>query len=887
VTLVAGTRLGPYEILAPIGAGGMGEVYRARDPRLGREVAVKVLPAAVSSNPERMRRFEKEARAASALNHPNIVTIHDVGESDGVVFLAMELVEGRTLREVLVEGAVATRSLLTIAAQVAEGLAKAHGAGIVHRDLKPENVMVTPDGFAKILDFGLAKLTEPGDSGGETAAPTVTGATAPGVVMGTAGYMSPEQALGKPVDFRSDQFSLGAILYEMATGKRAFSGASAPATLAAIIHEEPESIAGPSPQTPAPLRWLVERCLAKAPDERYASTRDLARDLATLRDRLPESSSVPLSPATPAARGSRAWRLLAFASTILALVAGVYAARRPSSAPRPPVRFSVVPPPGVLFSSGEIEGHSSLSPDGLKLVFAGETTEGRRLYLRSLDSLDTRPLPGTEGGTSPFWSPDSRSIGFFANGKVLRLDLAGGPPRLVCEASNLETLPSWGSSGQILFAQLGANDPGIYVVSASGGEPRRVLHSQGKEKFELWPQFLPDGKRFLYLHKDLEKGQDRGWDLRAGSLDSDRTSSISDRIWSRVEYARGALIYASQGVLLAQPFDAEKLRFSGEAVTLADRVHYFNGPAMAGFSASPAGVIAFEKPEPAHRAYWVDRSGREAEAVPLSGVLGAVRISPDGRTVAAQVQNQKTGTSNVWLYDLSRRLPLRLTLDEGDDQAPVWSGDGTKLFFRSDRRGPPDLYAIPANSPGRDALLLQRPGVQHPEDVSRDGRFLIFTEWSRRTNGDLWLLPLTGDGKPRPLEQSMYNERDARFSPDGRWIAFVSNETGAAEIYLRPLEGAGERIRVSGRGGVKPRWRRDGKELFYLSADSDIVSVPVTWAPGPRPGAATTLFRLDGEIHDFDVDASGQRLLVDVAPPDPAPIGVLLNWPSLLGNPRP
>jgi serine/threonine protein kinase/Tol biopolymer transport system component len=885
VTLVAGTRLGPYEILAPIGAGGMGEVYRARDPRLGREVAVKVLPAAVSSNPERMRRFEKEARAASALNHPNIVTIHDVGESGGVVFLAMELVEGRTLREVLAEGAVATRSLLTIAAQVAEGLAKAHGAGIVHRDLKPENVMVTPDGFAKILDFGLAKLTEAGDSGGETAAPTVTGATAPGVVMGTAGYMSPEQALGKPVDFRSDQFSLGAILYEMATGKRAFSRASAPATLAAIIHEEPESIAGPSPRTPAPLRWLVERCLAKKPDDRYASTRDLARDLATLRDRLSESGSAALSPAAPAARTSRSWGALAVVATVLALGVAVYATRRPASPPAPPVRFSVVPPPGVLFSSGEIEGHSSLSPDGRQLVFAGETTEGRRLYLRSLDSLETHPLAGTEGGISPFWSPDSRSIGFFANGKLLRLDLAGGPPRLVCEASNLETLPSWGSSGQILFAQIGPKDPGIYVVGASGGEPHRLLDSGGKKNFGLWPHFLPDGKRFLYLYLDFEKREAPRWYLRAGSLDSDRTSVISDRIWSRVEYARGALIFASQGVLLAQPFDAENLRFSGAAVTLADRVYYFNGPAMAGFSASPAGVIAYEKPEPAHRAYWVDRSGREAETVPLSGVLGAVRVSPDGRSLASQIRNEKTGTSDIWLYDLSRRLPLRLTLDEGDDQAPIWSADGTKLFFRSDRRGPPDLYEVPANSPGRDALLLERPGVQHPDDVSPDGRFLIFTEWSRRTNGDLWLLPLAGDGKPRPLEQSVYNERNARFAPDGRWIAFVSNESGTDEIYLRPLEGAGERIRVSSQGGARPRWRRDGRELFYLSADSDIVSVPVTWAPGPRPGVATTLFRLDGEVHDFDVDASGKRFLVDVAPRDPAPIGVLLNWPSLLGKP--
>ena len=481
----------------------MGEVYRARDARLGRELALKVLPMALAADAERLKRFEKEARSASALNHPNLVTIHDIGSSNGVEFIAMELVEGRTLREILADGALSSRTLLGIAAQTADGLSKAHGAGIVHRDLKPENLMVSKDGFVKILDFGLAKLTQPEDTSDRTAAPTVSGATEPGVVMGTAGYMSPEQALGRSVDFRSDQFSLGSILYEMATGRRAFERGSAPETLTAIIRDEPEPIGRLAPLSPAPFSWIVERCLAKSADDRYASTRDLARDLANLRDRAGETSSgAAAARAEAPRRPEKVWLPWAVAAALAVLAGGFWVAgRRPvAAAPSPVVRFSVVLPEGVRFVNGEIEGQHAISPDGRKLVFVGGALGRRQLYLRSLDSLETRPLEGTDGAISPFWSPDSRSLGFFADGKLQRMDFAG-PPRTIGEASSLETLPSWGSAGQILFAQLGPTDPGLFVVDASGGQPRRLVYKDREKAHGVWASFLPDGKRFLYLSR--------------------------------------------------------------------------------------------------------------------------------------------------------------------------------------------------------------------------------------------------------------------------------------------------------------------------------------------------------------------------------------------------
>ncbi len=886
MSLSAGTRLGPYEILAPLGAGGMGEVYRARDGRLGREVAIKVLPAAVSSDPERLKRFEKEARSASALNHPNIVTIHDIGESSGTSYIAMEMVDGQTLRELLAEGAIPAKRLLAIAAQVADGLAKAHGAGIVHRDLKPENVMVTRDGFVKILDFGLAKLTQPDDPSGATQSPTVSGGTEPGLVMGTIGYMSPEQALGKALDFRSDQFSFGSIVYEMATGKRAFSRGSAPETLTAIIRDEPES--GLAPMTPTPLRWIVERCLAKNPDDRYASTRDLARDLSTLRDRLAEavsgssaSTAAAASVARPTRKGLRTvpWVLAALLGLGLAWL--LFSGSRTNAPAAGPMRFSVTLPQGVALSESDIESHSAISPDGRWLVFVGSSGEKERLYLRPIDSLEARPLPGTEGAITPFWSPDSRYVGFYADGKIHKVAVAGGPPQIICDGG-IESLPSWGSGGQILFVQLGEKNGGLWVVNASGGEPRRVmaLDAGRGETAHVWPYFLPDGRHFLFI--TMNRAADRSrLPLRAGSLDSAETTAVGV-VASRVEYAQGYLLHVREGVLLAQPFDAGKLRMTGEPVALADHVYQFNGPLMAGFSASQTGVVVYEPSTRSSRVSWLDRTGRELERLPVTGAIRALRLSPDSRSLAMGIDDEKKGSSDIWTYDLERRLPARVTLDPRDEKNPVWSADGQSIFLRCDWNGPPDIYRISVRSPESAAPAVVRPGVQIPEDVSRDGRFLVFTEFIRRTNGDLWLLPLSGDGKPVALSQAPFDEKGARFSPDGRWLAYYSFESGGRDVSLRPVEASGERFRISSGGGTMPRWRRDGKELYYLAPDNEVMRVALSSSVPPQPSAPAALFRVESVVRDYDVAADGQRFLVDVAEPDPAPISVLANWPALL-----
>ncbi len=883
--LSAGTRLGPYEILASLGAGGMGEVYRARDSRLGRDVAIKVLPPDVASHPERVKRFEKEARAASALNHPNLVTVHDIGNSDGVEYIAMELVEGRTLREMLADGPLAPRTFLSVGAQVADGLARAHAAGIVHRDLKPENVMVTRDGFAKILDFGLAKLVEVEGPGHTTKAPTVSGATEPGVVMGTIAYMSPEQALARPVDFRSDQFSLGSILYEMAAGRRAFSRDSAPETMTAIIRTEPEPLASLAPLTPAPLRWIVERCLAKSPEDRYASTRDLARDLATLRDRLSETSSgtsaagVAAPAPTPIHRPMRAipWALAGLLAAGLAWL--LLAGSRSKAAAPAPMRLSVTLPPGVVLSQSDIESHSSISPDGRWLVFVGSSGEKEQLYLRAIDSMVSHPLAGTEGAISPFWSPDSRNIGFFADGKIQRIPVAGGPPQLICDGG-IEALPNWGPSGQILFIQLGPS-AGLWAVDAAGGEPRRIRGLDARnESALLWPRFLADGRHFLFMSID-PSGERGGFPLLLESLDEKEATTVG-RVSSRFEIASGHLLVVREGVLLAQPFDGR--RVTGEPMALADHVYQFNGPLMAGFSASQTGTIVYELATRPSRVSWLDRHGAVLETLPVTGAVLSLRLSPDGRRVAMAIDDEKKGSSDIWSYDFERHLPARVTLDPRDEKNPVWSVDGRTIYFRCDWRGPPDVYRVTVGAPETAAPVVVRPGVQLPEDVSPDGRSLIFTEFVRRTNGDLWLFPLAGGGEAVALTQTPFDEKGARFSPDGRWLAYYFNESGNREVYLRPVAETGERVRVSSGGGTMPRWRHDGKELFYLAPDKAVMSVPLGSGGRPQPGVATALFRVDGIVRDFDTAADGQRFLLDIAEPDPAPILVLANWPSLLAR---
>jgi Tol biopolymer transport system component len=880
-TLAAGSRLGAYEVLSPLGAGGMGEVYRARDTRLGREVAIKVLPEALAADRERLLRLEHEARAASALNHPNIVTIYEIGKTDSISFISMELVQGTTLRELLAEGALPAKRVLAFGAQIADALARAHEAGIVHRDLKPENLMVTREGLVKVLDFGLAKLVLP-NSGEISAMPTqARPETHPGVVLGTVGYMSPEQASGKPVDFRSDQFTLGSILYEMATGKKAFSRGTTAESLVAIIREEPQAVASLAPQVPPPLRWIIERCLAKDPHERYASTRDLALDLSHVRDRGSEVSgeTAPVVLARrlgwlgPALIGGV---LLAAALTVVAVLRG-----RPAAATQP-VRFSIEIPAGTVYAPSDVSRGFSVSPDGTRLGIEAYRQGHRHLFVRPLNSEEAVELEGSLDANAHFWSPDSRSIAFFAGGKLKRIPAAGGHAEDLCDAP-FAMVGSWGDNGTILFASL---DPlGIYRVSDSGGQVTRVVAPDPArhEGSYVSPQFLPGGKRFLYVTAPSSTDKTNR-ELRVASLDGKENRTVAP-IDSRVEFAAPGFLFSVRrdGSLFAQPFDALKARLEGEPRRLASNAHFFFGPAHATFSVSQTGVIAYQVAPFPSRLDWITRDGREIGPVGDAAVMRGLRISPDGRSAAVDIRDPGVGSSDLWVFDLDRGVSTRLQSDPRDEGAPVWSADGSKVLYRSDRTGPPDIYETTVEVPGSERLVLELPGVQQPEDVSRDGRLLAYLN-GVPPERNVELLPLEGVGKPRRWLPSPFSQRSPRFSPDGRWIAYESDESGNSEIYVALTEGGGEKRRLSPSGGRLPRWRRDGRELYYVAPGNLVMAIPVT--PGERwqAGEPRPLFRLEAELENYDIAADGSRFLVSMPAEKvrQSPLRVIVNWPATL-----
>ncbi|HEU5248801.1 MAG TPA: protein kinase [Thermoanaerobaculia bacterium] len=879
MSLSPGTRLGPYEIVTPIGAGGMGEVYRARDPRLGRDVAVKVLPASFSSDPDRLRRFEQEARAAGLLNHPNVTAVYDIGMLDGSPYVVSELLEGETLRGRLAGGALAPRRALEYAIQIANGLSAAHEKGIVHRDLKPENLFVTKDGRVKILDFGLAKLTQPDGSGPQTNFPTAAASeeTEPGVVLGTLGYMSPEQVRGRPADARSDIFSFGAILYEMLSGKRAFHRDTAADTMSAILREDPPDLSSTNrPVSPA-LDRIIHHCLEKDPEARFHSAHDLAFQL-----QFPatgETSGIAAAP-SPERRIPRA--LLAI-SAIALLLAGALMwllIRRPAAAPAArPVRFSVPIPPGTIYAPGEVSRGVSVSPDGTRLVVEAISNGRRRLFLRALDSEKFTELEGTLGAGAHFWSPDSRFIAFFADGKVKKVPAAGGPAEELCPAS-IDWVGTWGRDGTILLSQIPPGEPGIFRVSDRGGEPVRVLGVDPSDPVALlWPEFLPDGRHFLFQAL-APNGKSR--ELRVGSLDSREVRAIT-QLASRFEYAEpGYLIYVRANALFAQPFDAQKAVLSGEPTLLAENVHHFFGPGHAAFSVSQA-VIAYQAAETPVRLVWLDRRGKELSVLGQPAVVDFVRISPSGNRIAVDVEDSRYGTSDLWVFEAASGASTRLTSGQIDESAPVWTPDGGRLVFRVDDKGPPDIAQIVVGSPGSERSFLILPGVQQSEDISSDGRRLIFLQDAAFT-GDIWLASLEGDHQPKPWLRSPFNERNPRFSPDGRWIAYESDESGTPEVYAALTDGAGEKKRISPSGGRTPRWSRDGKELFYVAPDDSIVAVPVTSGASLQAGPGASLFRLETGIRNFDVSPDGSRFLVTtpLEKSPESPIRVILNWPSVL-----
>ncbi len=882
MTISPGTKLGRYEIRSQLGAGGMGEVYRARDTQLGRDVAIKVLPSTYSFDQDRLHRFEQEACAASALNHPNILIVHDIGAHDGAPYVVSELLEGETLRKRIAGTPQAQRRAIDYALQIAQGLAAAHEKGIIHRDLKPDNIFITKDGRVKILDFGLAKLTQTDGSQPQTDIPTRRVDTDPGVVMGTVGYMSPEQVRGRSVDHRSDIFSFGAILYEMLSGRRAFHRESTADTISAILKEDPPDLSETNQRISPALERLVNHCLEKNPEGRFHSARDLAFALEALSGAsAPSAQTMAMPPLVPRHMSRR--ELILGSIAVVAVVAAVALAvalavshfrRTPTEARA--VRLFINPPEKTSF------GSFAISPDGLRLVFVATDTSGKSLlWIRSLDSIYAQPLSGTEEVISAFWSPDSRFIGFFAGGKLKKIEATGGPARTLCDAS-VPRGGTWNRDGVIV---LEPNPYGpLYRVPAEGGTPTPLtkLDASRQEASHRWPYFLPDGRHFLY--SVLGGPQSQG--IYVTSLDGKQTRRLLDIRDSIVAYAApGYVLFRRESSLVAQAFDAEKLQLSGEPFTIAEQVGYDVTTFQTYFSVSETGVLAYSSGTSGKtRLTWTDRNGKEL------GFLGEpsnyVRpwFSPDGKRIA--VDNDYQGNRDIWIIDVGSGNPTRFTFDPASDLFPVWSPDGGRIVFASDREGPRQLYQKTATGAGKEELLLKTDLNKFPMDWSVDGRFILYLVTDPKTKTDLWVLPLFGDQKPFPLLQTEFNERLGRFSPDGRWIAYVSDESGINQVYVQSFPASGGKWQVSTNGGYWPAWRHDGKELFYVSSDRKIMAVDVKGAGATfETGAPKALFdlripSLNTPQALFAVSSDGQKFLIPSAVGEntSVPIAVVLNW---------
>jgi Tol biopolymer transport system component len=884
--LTAGTRLGPYEVIAPIGEGGMGEVYRARDTRLGRDVAIKILPPSVADDPDRLRRFEQEARAAGALNHPNILVVHDVGNHDRAPYLVCELLEGTTLREQLGASPLPARRVIDYAVQIASGLAAAHARGIVHRDLKPENLFVTRDGRVKILDFGIAKLVEYGETD-ESDALTRHAKTDPGHVIGTAGYMSPEQVRGQRVDHRSDLFSFGAVLYEMLAARRAFKRDSSVETLNAILTDEPPDLPAADGTAPA-LDRVVRHCLEKSPEQRFQSARDVAFALEGLTNHSGQTAAVAAAAKARPTRAVLAWAIAAlFALTTVAL--WVVSLRQDRSVARP-VRFEIPAPEGGALQ-GILGVSSVISPDGQTLAMVVTTGEGPHLYLRALDSTTFRRLAGTDGASNPFWSPDSQWIGFFGDGKLKRISVAGGAPQTICAVPGAAaTTPwmvgTWGTGNTIVFPGGDASGSLLKVQALPGAEAAVFMTPGG-----YWPSFLPDGRNFLYYALNVGAPSE----VRVGSLDSSDTYLVTQAN-SRAVYAEpGYLLFAREGTLMAQTFDLQTRRTAGEPTAVAEDLLYFRDLGQSDFSVSTNGTLAYQAGDTSSRLAWYRRDGTEAGQLGDPAHFAFPRLSPDGEKVAVDILDRRSGTTDIALFDLTRGGKLSfVTTDPIADWTPVFSPDGKQLAFASARSGVPHVHVkslnsaegvVPIVEPSRTVQFVSD-WVQGPE-----GSFIVYQDLTPTTRGDLMLVPLWGDRTPRPLVNTPFNDTDGVVSTDGKWLAYVSTQTGRNEVYVRAIDPASEARLVSIAGGLSPRWKRDGKELYYLATASTMPfggTVPdgrlmsVTISSDGRPGVPTPLFSVRARGSQYDTK-DGQRFLINVESGSGSlPITIDLNWTTRL-----
>jgi serine/threonine protein kinase/Tol biopolymer transport system component len=891
--ILPGRRLGPYEILSAIGAGGMGEVYRARDTRLDRIVAIKVLPAHLADRPELRERFEREAKTIASLNHPHICTLHDTGHQDEIEFLVMEYVEGETLAQRLLKGALALEQVLQYAVEIADALDKAHRKGITHRDLKPGNIMLTKSG-TKLLDFGLAKLKQKVAPANVPLSELPTAKdplTAEGSIVGTMQYMAPEQLEGKEVDAHTDIFAFGAIVYEMATGKRAFEGKSQASLIASILEREPPPMSSLQPMTPTALDRVVKRCLAKEPEKRWQTASDLCEELKWIAE---AGSQITLTPsvATKAIRtlGRRAL-ILSLGSLLLGAVIASLATwnLRPSPSPQPVSRLTITLPPGQQLAGLNSGPAVALSPDGTRLAYVARQGGTQQLYLRAMDSLESKPILGTEGAVIPFFSPDGQWVGFFAGGKLKKVSVSGGAA-ITLGDTPIPRGASWVSLGTIAFVptQVGA----LQQVSDAGGAPQSLTRLEKGEVSHRWPEFLPGGKAVLFAAGtnpiNFANAQVAVQSLGTG----ERRDLI--RGGTHPRYApSGHLVYVQGGNLMAVPFDPQRLAVTGAAVPVVEGVLQSptNGDAQYSFSATGSLVYVSGGVQSAQSSLvWVSRNGAEQRLAAPAHVYLNPRLSPDGRRVAVGITEQD---SQVWLYDVSRETLNRFTFEGNTNGYPAWTPDGKRIAFLSSKEGPLNIFWQLADGSGGVERLTTSDDTQTPNSWSPDGQLLAFNDINPTTGLDIWVLrigdPSPGSGqvrKAQPFLRAPFLHSAPRFSPDGRWLAYVSDESGRFEVYVQPYPGPGGKWQISTEGGTEPAWNPNGRELFYRSGDKmmgvDIATQSSFAAGKPRMLFEGPYLPTPVTFPNYDVAPDGQRFLMlkasESAEAAPTQINVVLNW---------